>query len=351
MFDRNHLDPYIIAEIGVNHEGSLDRAFEQIDAAARGGAHAAKFQTYKADLLASKGASPAYWDTSKEPTQSQHELFNRYDSFTESDYERLAVRCSEVGVDFMSTPFDLAAVEMLAPMVPAFKVASADITNIPLIRAVAATGKPLIMSTGAATLREIRTAVDVVRKAGATELVLLHCVLRYPTPPAVANLATISMLRREFGEVALIGYSDHVAPSVDGSLPALQQAAHLGAVVLEKHFTDDRRASGNDHYHATDEEGLRAYVDWLNHQRLLSGSGSIEVESQHLAVANARRRIFLSADVSRGSVLLPSSLVALRANRGIEIAAWDSVVGRVASRDLSQGAPLFEDDMIPVEVR
>ena len=169
-----YLNPYVIAEIGVNHEGSLERAQRLIEAAARGGAHAAKFQTYKAELLAAKTTSPAYWDQTKEATSSQYELFQRWDNFGDSEYETLARTCADVGIDFMSTPFDFEAANSLAPLMPAIKIASADITNVPLIRLVASKGKPVIISTGAATLEEVRTAVEIATAAGAENITLLH---------------------------------------------------------------------------------------------------------------------------------------------------------------------------------
>ena len=173
---REKFNPYIIAEIGVNHEGDIALAKRLIREAKDGGAHAAKFQSYKANKIASKN-SPAYWDQSKEPTDSQFKLFQKYDGFGEAEYKELAEYCRTLGIDFMSTPFDLDAVDFLAPLMPAFKIASADITNVPLIRKCAGTGKPLIISTGAATLSEIELALTTAKQAGARNVALLHCVL------------------------------------------------------------------------------------------------------------------------------------------------------------------------------
>ncbi|NBS37649.1 MAG: acetylneuraminic acid synthetase, partial [Actinobacteria bacterium] len=159
--------PYVIAEIGVNHDGSLETAKLLIDLAKNGGADAAKFQTYKAETLASKH-SPAYWDTTKEATRSQYELFRKYDVFGPDEYKELAKHCASVGIDFVSTPFDDAAADLLAPLVPFFKVASADLTNTPLLRRVARAGKPVVLSVGASTLEEIDGALATLRAAGAT---------------------------------------------------------------------------------------------------------------------------------------------------------------------------------------
>ncbi|KAB1659350.1 acetylneuraminic acid synthetase [Pseudoclavibacter sp. CFCC 11306] len=322
------MDPYVIAEIGVNHEGSLARALKMIDSVASAGGHAAKFQTYKAATLASRDSSPAYWDTTKEATPSQFELFSRYDSFGVAEYEILAEHCAEVGIDFLSTPFDLPSVSMLAPYMPAFKIASADLTNVPLVREIGAQGKPVIMSIGASTFDEIDRAMGVLTSAGATQIGLLHCVLRYPTPPADANLLVISSLLERYGQDATVGYSDHVAPNEDGDVPSLLLASSLGARIIEKHFTDDRSAVGNDHYHAFDESGLRRFTRELAQRRELAGSPTPDTLSQRTAIQNARRRICVAQDLRSGTVLLESDLIPLRANQGIEVAEWDQIVGR-----------------------
>jgi N-acetylneuraminate synthase len=202
--------PYVIAEIGVNHEGSLDQAKRLIELAAEGGADAAKFQSYTADTLASRD-SPAYWDMTKEPTSSQHELFDKYSSFGEGEYVELAEHCGSFGIDFLCTPFDDWSVEFLEPLVPAYKVASADITNVPFLRRIASKGKPVVLSTGASTLAEIGLATDTLKQGGSSEIVLLHCILNYPTNNENAHLRMITGLLRAFPD-QLVGYSDHTLP-------------------------------------------------------------------------------------------------------------------------------------------
>ncbi|QIM19319.1 acetylneuraminic acid synthetase [Leucobacter coleopterorum] len=345
MFERSYADPYIIAEIGVNHEGSLDRARAMIQSVARAGGHAAKFQTYKAATLASARNSPSYWDTSQEATTSQYELFQRYDTFGADEYRALAGFCAEVGIDFLSTPFDLESVGMLAPLMPAVKIASADLTNVPLLRAVAGTGKPVILSVGASTYDEVDWALELLEQAGAEQIALLHCVLRYPTPQEHANLLGIESLRSRFGDRAVIGYSDHVAPSTDGTLPAIDMAAIMGARIIEKHFTDDRNGVGNDHYHAFDEAQLRSYVTSLETVRRLAGDGNPDIAAQHEAVANARRRIFVTRDLPTETVVAESDLIALRANTGLEVARWDSVIGRRLTANKQKDDPILEGDL------
>jgi len=331
----NYLHPYIIAEIGVNHEGSMELAKRLIDEAKEGGAHAAKFQSYKASKIASKH-SPAYWDQSKEPTDSQYKLFQKYDSFEPEQYEELANYCQTVGIDFMSTPFDLDAVDFLDPLMPVFKVASADITNVPLIRKCASMGKPLIMSTGAATLAEIEFALNTAKEAGAKEISLLHCVLNYPTPVENAQLGMITTLARVFPNV-VVGYSDHVVP--DETISSLEASMLLGASILEKHFTHDKSLPGNDHYHAMNKADLRRFVDKASVYAKLISSDTKDLAKEGAARLHARRSIVANGAIKKGQVITEENLIAKRPAHGISPIHWDEVVGREASVDI-------EDDML-----
>lgn len=335
--------PYVIAEIGVNHEGSLDLAKKLIDLAKEGGADAAKFQTYKAETLASKH-SPAYWDLSKEPTTSQFKLFQKYDSFGPDEYRALASHCKTVGIDFVSTPFDRGAVELLEPMVPFFKIASADLTNTPLLRQVAATGKSIVLSTGASTPEEVRWAVAMLRDSGCSELSLLHCVLNYPTADENAHLGMISELRSAYPDL-LIGYSDHTVP--DHEMTALCTAYMLGARIIEKHFTHDKSLPGNDHYHAMDVDDLRRFRDFVSKMDTMIGSNASVgfVETEEIARLNARRSIVLDADVSSGTVLTEAMLTYKRPGTGVSPRDWDAVIGRRVARDLERDHVLQWDDL------
>ncbi len=335
-----YLNPYVIAEIGVNHEGSLERAKEMIDQVARAGGHAAKFQTYKAATLAAKTTSPAYWDQTKEATSSQYELFQRWDNFGPAEYAELAAHCVSRGIDFMSTPFDLDAVDMLTPLMPVTKVASADLTNIPLLRRIGSTGRPVVMSCGASSHQEISHSLEVLLEAGAASVTLLHCILNYPTPQPNAQIGQIQVLQEMFGDRVAIGYSDHVRPEDDGTVPAVEMAALFGAVVIEKHFTDNKQGVGNDHYHAVDEHDLRAFMDKLAVYRTLYGKREHNLEAQSAAINNARRRIIAARDLPVGHVIAEDDLIALRSNVGIEIAHWDEVVGRVVDSAIAAELPL-----------
>lgn len=338
------LRPRIIAEIGVNHEGSLDRAKKLIELASSAGANVCKFQTYSADSLAAKEASPAYWDTSKEPTRSQYDLFSKLGTFKDSDYISIATHCANVGVEFMSTPFDDEAAEFLNPYVSEFKIASADVTNIPLIEKVLSFGKPVIFSTGAASLEEIDETARLVAHHS-NSVTFMHCVLNYPTKLADANMSCIRTLRSRLDRRFRIGYSDHVAPDQTGRMESLEAAYFLGATVIEKHFTDDKSARGNDHYHAMDFDDLKRFVIWIERASEMMGTGEPNLEIQKVARENARRRIFYRSDLPAGHVLRQQDLIPLRANIGIEVSMWKETVGTRLKSEVLNGSPALWDQL------
>ena len=335
--------PYVIAEIGVNHEGSLETAKLLIELAKNGGADAAKFQTYKAETLASKH-SPAYWDTTKEATRSQYELFRKYDVFGPGEYKELAKHCASVGIDFVSTPFDDAAADLLAPLVPFFKVASADLTNTPLLRRVARAGKPVVLSVGASTLEEIDGALATLRAAGATSIALLHCILNYPTADENANLRMISGLAQRYPECVL-GYSDHTVPK--SGLPSLVAAWLLGAVILEKHFTHDTSLPGNDHYHAMTTEHLQQFRCEIQRiEPLLGSHHKAPLPSEDIARLNARRSIVVARNLPAGHLITEADITYKRPGNGVSPLHWDDVIGRMTTRALEEDHVLMWSDVV-----
>ena len=337
-----NMSPYVIAEIGVNHEGDFDTAKRLIELAKEGGADAAKFQTYKADKIASKH-SPAYWDRNAEPTGSQRELFMKYDAFEPEDYAALADHCKNVGIDFASTPFDAEAVAFLDPLMTYFKIASADLTNIPMLRLIAKTGKPVLLSTGASSLAEIDTAVNELASHGCENLTLLQCTLNYPCPNENANLNMIDGLKRAFPNLG-IGYSDHTHPDPD--MMILTAAWLKGATILEKHFTHDKSLPGNDHYHAMDVNDLkkfRANVAMLSD--VLGSDHKHPLPSEAPAREHARRSIVLSRDVAAGVEITENDLTYKRPGSGISPLHWDDVIGMRASADLSEDQVLQWSDL------
>lgn len=327
--------PYIIAEAGVNHEGSMDTARRLIEEAREGGADAIKFQTYRADTIASK-KSPSYWDLSKEPTRSQHELFQKYDKFWKSEFEQLKCHCDDVGIEFMSTPFDTESAIFLNDMMDVFKISSSDLTNKPFIEYICQFGKPILLSTGASYLWEIEEATGWVYAHG-NDLALLHCVLNYPTEDKNANLAMIQTLSEKYPRT-LIGYSDHTLPK---DMKVLEVATLLGARILEKHFTHDKSLPGNDHYHAMDKEDLKAFLS--NWERVAELLGSFEITalpSEVPARKNARRSLVAYRDIPADKMIETKDLTWKRPGSGISPRLIDEVVGRVANRKIK------EDDVI-----
>lgn len=334
--------PYVIAEIGVNHEGSLETAIELIDLAKEGGADAAKFQSYKTETLVSKH-SPAYWDAEQEATKSQFELFKKYDRFVAKEYQLLAEHCQKVGIDFVSTPFDDAAIDFLYPLIPFYKIASADLTNIPFLRKIARKGKPIVLSTGASTLGEIDIAVREITESGCSQLALLHCILNYPTEEKCANLNMIFSLRKSYPDL-IIGYSDHTLP--DDSMLVLTAAYLKGAKIIEKHFTGDKTLPGNDHYHAMDVNDLKVFLKNVSKLSLLGGSFHKQpLPSEKLSRENARRSIVLQKNVAKGTVLIEEMLTCKRPAHGISAAHWDQVVGHVMVEDREEDYVLQWSDI------
>jgi N-acetylneuraminate synthase len=336
--------PYVIAEIGVNHEGSLDQAKQLIEQAKAGGADAAKFQSYKAGLLASR-KSPSYWDVTKESTRSQYELFKKFDGFEPQDYEELALHCKKVDLDFMSTPFDDSAIEFLDPLVSVFKVASSDITNFPLLKLVAGKAKPVLLSTGASNMDEIDHAINILMENGCTTVIPMHCILNYPTTPKNTSLRMIKGLRTAYPR-NLVGYSDHSVP--DQTLTPLMVAWLLGATVLEKHFTGDKTLSGNDHYHSMDQHDLSKFIQTVDKLDVLLGKNRNKetIASEDVARKNARRSIVTAHRIDAGHKLSAKDLIPKRPAIGISPTFWDQVVGRVAARNLEPDHILQWSDLL-----
>jgi N-acetylneuraminate synthase len=323
--------PYIIAEAGVNHEGDIDIAKRLIDEAFEGGADAIKFQTYRADTLASKN-SPAYWDTSQEPATSQYKLFKKYDKFWKEEYEQIKKYCDEVGIEFLSTPFDIESANFLNDLMSVFKISSSDITNKPFIKHLCSFKKPIILSTGASYLYEIQEAVEWIDTKD-VPVALLHCILNYPTDDENANLGMIKDLQRKFPD-KLIGYSDHTLPN---NMKMLEMATLLGAVILEKHFTHDKTLPGNDHYHAMDKEDLKHFCQNLERVfTILGGQHKHSIFSEELARKNARRSLVAACKIPKGTILSREHLTWKRPAHGISPREIDSVLGRVSSDDITE---------------
>jgi sialic acid synthase SpsE len=323
--------PYIIAEAGVNHEGDMDIARRLIDEAAEGGAHAIKFQTYKANTIASKD-SPAYWDTAKEPTESQYKLFQKYDKFWKEEYEQLKIYCDQAEIEFMSTPFDVESAKFLNDMMDAFKISSSDITNKPFIEYLCDFGKPIILSTGASYLHEIQEAVEWI-DAKQVPVALLHCILNYPTYDKNAHLGMIKDLQRKFPDKT-IGYSDHTLPN---DMKVLEVATLLGAAIIEKHFTHDKSLPGNDHYHAMDKEDLKIFHNNLDRMfTILGDQQKYPLKTENSSRHNARRSLVAAMNIREGVIISQEHLTWKRPAHGISPRHIEEVLGKQAGRDIAE---------------
>ena len=265
----------LIAEIGVNYydiaakEGTtpMEAAKKMIKEAKEAGIHAVKFQTYKAGTLAAK-ASPYYWDITEEPTRSQYELFQKFDNFGEAEYTELKNYSDECGIEFLSTAFDFDSADYLDKLMDVYKISSSDLSNIPFIEYQAKKNKPILLSVGASNEDEIENALAAIRRNNDQPVVLLHCVLEYPTPLEDANLLKIATLKERFPDV-YIGYSDHTKPTEDCDV--IKTAYNLGAVLVEKHYTLDKTLKGNDHYHAMDPEDAVKILKAIERMDMLRG--------------------------------------------------------------------------------
>lgn len=338
VIERLHENKFsLIAEIGVNYYdiakklniSLMEAAKFMVLSAKNAGIHAVKFQSYKAETLASK-FSPSYWDTKEEPTTSQYELFKKFDFFGKKEYQEIADYCNQIGIEFSSTAFDLESAEYLADMMNFYKISSSDLSNLPFIEFMAQKNKPILLSIGASNLDEIKNAVSTIRKYNDQEIVLLHCVLEYPTPYQDANLSKIKSLVKEFPDI-YIGYSDHTKP--DACYDVIKTAYLLGAKVVEKHFTLDKTLKGNDHYHAMnphDAEKILQNIDFVN--KLLGNSELKCLDTELLARQNARRSLVAAVDIPEGVKITGDMLTFKRPGTGISPAEIDKVIGKTSKK-------------------
>jgi len=345
--------PEIVAEIGVNYYdiadklsvSPVDAAKKMVAAGKESDVDAVKFQTYKAEKLAADN-SPAYWDLAEEPTESQKELFSKFDKLTKDDYCKIATYCTEIGIEFMSTPFDNESASFINDLVSRHKIASADITNFPLLEQIAGFGKPILLSVGASTSDEVKEAVSYIRTHGCSDLTLLHCVLSYPTAFADANLWKIQELIRCFPECK-IGYSDHTKFSVDVLTGAWMQ----GAGVIEKHFTLDKSLKGNDHYHAADPNDFKELFERVKFLQKVYGkkmdTWCFPCEKQ--AVRNARRGVYVKREAKRGEAVRWDDFVLLRPQLdGINPKEIERYIDKdmAFARNMSAGELVKKEDVV-----
>ena len=340
--------PYLIAEIGVNFYDTakklnislLNAAKLYIDKVAESGVNCAKFQSYKANTIASKN-SPAYWDLSKEPTKTQYDLFKIHDAFGKNEFKQLCDYTHSKGIDFTSTPFDYDSADYLESMVDFYKISSSDLSNLPFIKYIGSKGKPVYMSVGASYLSEVDIALRTLQNAGCKDIALLHCVLSYPTKPEDANLNIIKTLKRIYPNVK-IGYSDHVPP--DDNMIALSTAYLLGAEIIEKHFTLDKNLYGNDHYHSGDPNDFKKAIDNFKYIDKVLGSDIKTVfECEKIPRKEARRSLVLARDMKAGEIINENDVIPKRPGTGISPEFINVVIGRSVKKDLKEDTILNWD--------
>jgi sialic acid synthase SpsE len=326
---------YIIAEAGSNHDRDLGQAKRLIEVAAQAGADAVKFQTFLADHIVAETPTRAkYLDDILPAGKSMTELFRELELPREW-HEELKAYADECGIDFLSTPFDSEAVDLLDQLgVKAFKVATYELWHLPLIRDIASRGKPIICSTGMANMADVQAAVDVVRSTGNEQLILLHCVVNYPPPFAELNLRAIETMRRAFQ--VPVGWSDHtpgwLAPVV---------ATVLGAAVVEKHFTTDRDRSGPDHRFALVPDELAGMVRAIRDAEAAMGDGVKRMAPTEADLyVTARRSLFAARSIAVGTVIAEADVAILRPGTGIEVRDLPNVIGRTARRRIERHEPL-----------
>ena len=326
----------IIAEAGVNHNGSLERAKKLVEVAKECGADIIKFQTAKLDSLVSKTAKMAdYQKANTGVVESQKEMLRKL-LLSFEDFVELADYCKEVGIQFLSTPFDIESVKFLNTMQDIWKVPSGEITNYPYLVEIAKTKKEVILSTGMATLDEIGDAVRVLKENGTPDITILHCTTEYPAPISEVNLKAMGMLKEKFGYP--VGYSDHTQ-GIEIDLAAVA----LGATVIEKHFTLDKNLPGPDHKASLEPAELKAMVEGIRKIELALGvpeKKPSQIELKNRVVA--RKSIVAAKNIKKGEVLSEDNITTKRPGNGISPMKWLDVIGTKAVRDFE------EDELIEI---
>ena len=322
---------YIIAEAGVNHNGSLKLAKQLIETAKASGADCVKFQTFNARNMISGHAEKAeYQKKHTGSDESQYEMVKKLElSF--DDFTELHKYCNEVGIEFLSTPFDPDSIDFLKSLgMKRWKIPSGEITNLPHLIKIAQLGEPVILSTGMSRMEEVGRAIKILKENGSVDITLLHCTTEYPAPFADVNLRAMLSMRDEFG--LPVGYSDH---SEGIEVPIA--AAALGAVVIEKHFTLDKSMEGPDHRASLEPQELKAMVGSIRNIELAMGSGIKDVaNSERKNMVIARKSIVAKRYIAQGEILSEENLTVKRPGSGISPMMWFDVLGQSAKRDFKE---------------
>ncbi len=325
---------FIIAEAGVNHNGSIDRAKEMIKVAAQAGADAIKFQTFKAKTLVTKNAAKAdYQIKTSEQKETQYEMLKQLElSF--KDHELLTETCKQHKIEFLSTPFDFNSIDMLIKLgIDKWKIASGEITNLPFLRKIASLGQEIILSTGMADLDEIQAAIDVFQNSGTplNKITVLHCNTQYPTPMEDVNLKAMQTIKDAFPGVK-IGYSDHTQ-----GIEVAIAAVAMGATIIEKHFTLDKNLPGPDHKASLEPDELIEMVKAVRNIEKALGNGekkSTNSEKENMLIV--RKSIVAAKDIAVGEKFSDKNLTIKRPGTGISPMNWDKIIGKTAEKSYSE---------------
>lgn len=325
----------IIAEAGVNHNGSVALAKQMVDAAKEAGADYIKFQTFIPKKLVSKFAEKA--DYQKETTgsgESQLEMLEKL-ALTQKDFTELNRYCREKQIGFLSTPFDLDSIEFLDTFDMDFwKLPSGEITNLPYLEQIGQTRKPVVMSTGMSSLQEVKDAAAVLRKAGAKEITLLHCNTQYPTPMEDVNLRAMQTLEKELN--LPVGYSDHTQ-----GIEIPVAAVAMNACIIEKHFTLDRSMEGPDHKASLEPDELNAMVQAVRNVEQALGNGKKEPSPSELGnISVVRKSIVAKCGIKKGDTFTEDNLAVKRPGNGISPMRWHEMIGKQAERDFAEDEPV-----------
>ncbi len=328
---------FVIAEAGVNHNGDMDIAKQLIDAASEAGADAVKFQTFKAERLVCKNAGKAeYQLDATDKSETQYDMLKKLELSGQMHID-LMEYCDKKNVMFLSTPFDIGSVQLLAGLgMQIFKIPSGEITNLPYLREVAGQQKKVILSTGMSSMDEVKAAVNVLKGNGAEDIALLHCNTQYPTPASDVNLLAMVRMREETG--LAVGYSDH---TLGIEIPIA--AVALGASVIEKHFTLDKNMEGPDHKASLVPQELKKMVEGIRKTESALGNGIKQVsKSEKLNVQIVRKSIVAAVGIKKGEKFTEKNLTIKRPGNGISPMRWDEILGMTADRDYET------DEMIQV---
>jgi len=320
----------IIAEAGVNHNGDIAKAYDMIDAAADTGVNIVKFQTFSAERLVTKTAVKAAYQEKNSPEyDSQYDMLKALE-LSRDEFSKLKSKCNSRDIEFLTTGFDISDLEFIASIdLPRLKIPSGEITNLPYLRYIGKFGKPIILSTGMSTLSEVGAALQVLEDAGTnrSQITVLHCNTEYPTPFEDVNLKAMLTLKNEFG--VDIGYSDHTL-----GIEVPIAAAALGATVIEKHFTMDKRLPGPDHRASLEPNELKLMVTAIRNIEMSLGDGKkVPSKSEKKNISVARKSIVASKDIKEGEVFTESNITTKRPGGGKSPMEWDAYIGCMATRN------------------